>query len=102
MLREPIIGTGKSPVLNDLPLWDLAEVLLERRRVYFGGNDDNHLRGEDALRVSVVKVEEVVEVENAAGDKIAAEAVEAVDLPCLSCTTPGPIKRGIDGQERIT
>ena len=32
-------------VLNDLPLWELSEVLLERRRVEFGGNDDDHLRG---------------------------------------------------------
>ena len=76
--------------------------MLERRRVKFGGNDDNHLRGEEALRASVVKVDKVVEAENAAIAKIAAETVEAVDLPCLSSTTPGPIKRGIDGQERIT
>ena len=68
----------------------------------FGGNDDGHLRGEEALRASVVKVDEVVEAENAAAAKIAAETVETVDLPCLSSTTRGHIKRGIDGQERIT
>ena len=43
-----------------------------------------------------------MEAENAAAAKIAAETVEAVDLPCLSITTPGLIKRGIDDQERIT
>ena len=43
-----------------------------------------------------------MEAENAAAAKIAAETVEAVDLPCLSSTTPGLIPRGIDGQERIT
>ena len=75
-------------------------MLLERRRVEFGGNDDDHLRREEALRASVVKVDEVVKAENAA--KIAAETVEVVDLPCLSSMTPGLIKIGIDGQERIT
>ena len=48
----------------------------------FGGNYDEHLRGEEALRASVVKMDEVVEAENAAIAKIAAETVEAVDLPC--------------------
>ena len=43
-----------------------------------------------------------MEAENAAAAKIAAETMEAVDLPCLSSTTPWLIKRGIDGQERIT
>ena len=42
------------------------------------------------------------DAENAAAAKIAAETVEAVDLPCLSSTTLGLIERGIDGQERIT
>ena len=102
VLRDLLLGPGEAPVLNDLPLWDLAEVLPERRRVEFSGNDDDHLRGEEALRASVIKVEEVVEAENAAAAKIAAETVEAVDLPCLSSTTPWLFKRGIDGQERIT
>ena len=66
----------------------------------FGGNDDGHLRGDEALWALIVKVEEVVETENAA--KIAAETVEEVDLPFMSSTTPGLIRRGIDGQERIT
>ena len=82
-----------------LPLWDLAEVLLERRRVKFGGNDDGHLRGEEALHTLVVKMEEVVEAENAAAAKIAVETVEAVDLPCMSSTSSGLTKRGLDGQE---
>ena len=43
----------------------------------------------------------MVEAENAASAKIAVETVEAVDLPCLSSTAPGLIKRGIDGQEGI-
>ena len=102
VLRDLMIGTGKAPVLNDLPLWDMAEVLLERKRVEFSGNDDRNLRGEEALRASVVKVEEVVEAENSAAAKIYADTVEAVDLPCLSNTTPGLIKRGTGGQERIT
>ena len=54
------------------------------------------------MRASVVKVEEVVEAENSASDKIAVETVEAMDLPCMYTTTPGIIKRRIDGQERIT
>ena len=97
-MRDLMIGTDKAPVLNDLPLWYLVEVPLERRRVEFGGNDDNHLRGEEALRVSLVKVEEVVEAENAAADNIAAETAETVDLTCLSSTMPGLIKRGVDGK----
>ena len=53
--------------------------------------------------MSVVKVEEVVEAENSAVAKIAAETVVVVDIPFfLSRTTPGLVKRGIDGQERIT
>ena len=32
-------------MLYDLPLWDLEDILIERRRVKFGGNDDDHLRG---------------------------------------------------------
>ena len=47
-------------------------------------------------------MKEVVEAENAADAKIAADTVEAVDIPCLSSTTLGLIKRGIDGQEQIT
>ena len=43
----------------------------------------------------------MVEAGNAAAANIAVETVEAVDIPCLSSTTPGIIKRGIDGQERI-
>ena len=43
-----------------------------------------------------------MEAENSATDKIAAETVEAVDLPCLSRMTPGIIKIVIDGQDRIT
>ena len=42
-----------------------------------------------------------METENAAAAKIDADTVEAVDLPCLSITTPGLIKRGIYSQERI-
>ena len=64
---------GKSPLLNDLPLWELSEVLLKRRRMEFGGNDNDHLRGGEALQASVVKVEEVVEAENSAADNIAAD-----------------------------
>ena len=47
-------------------------------------------------------MEEVVEAENAAAAKIAAETVEKVDLPRLSRTMTGLVKRGIDGKERIT
>ena len=97
-----MIGTGKALVLNEPPFWDLEEVLLERMRVEFSGNDDNHLRGEEALRASIVKVEEVVEAGNAAAAKIAADTVESVDLHFLSSTMPGLSKRGIDDQERIT
>ena len=63
VLRDPILGPSESPVLNDRPLWDLAEVLLKRRRVEFGGSEDGHIRGEEALQASVVKVGEVVETE---------------------------------------
>ena len=49
----------------------------------FGGNNDNHLRREGALRALVFKVEEVVEAENSAADKITAETVDAVHLTCL-------------------
>ena len=45
VLLDLMLGPGEAPVLNDLPLWDLVEVLLERRRVEFGGNNDDHLRG---------------------------------------------------------
>ena len=45
VLWDLMLGPGEAPVLNDLPLWELAEVLLERRRVEFGGNDDDHPRG---------------------------------------------------------
>ena len=43
-----------------------------------------------------------MEDENAAAAKIAAETVKAVDLPFMYSTTPGLIKRGIDGQERAS
>ena len=102
MLRDLILGPGEAPVLNDPPLWYLAEVLLNSRRVEFGGNDDDHLRREDSLQASVIKVEEVLEAENDAAVKTSAETVEAVDLPCLSRKMPGLIKRGIYVQERIT
>ena len=49
--------------------------------------------------MSVVKVEEVVEAENAAAANITANNLEAVDITCLSRKTPGLIQRGIDGQE---
>ena len=97
-----MLGPSEAPVLNDLPLWELTKVLLERRRVEFGVNDNNHLRGEEALRASFVMLEEVVEAGKVAAAKIDAETVEAVDLPCLSRTMPGIIKIGVDGQERIT
>ena len=45
VLWDLILRPGEALVLNDLPLWDLAEVLLKRRRVDFCGNDDNHPRG---------------------------------------------------------
>ena len=45
VLWDLMLGPRESPVLNDLHLWYLAEVLLKRRRVEFGGNDDSHLRG---------------------------------------------------------
>ena len=45
VLWDLMLGPGAAPVLNDLPLLELAEVLLEIRRVEFGGNDDGHLRG---------------------------------------------------------
>ena len=44
VLWDLMIGPCEAPVLNDLPLWEVAEVLLERRRLEFGGNGDNHLR----------------------------------------------------------
>ena len=45
VLWDLMLGPGEAPVLNDLPLWELAEVLLDRRWVEFGGNDDDHPRG---------------------------------------------------------
>ena len=45
VLWDLMLGPGEAPVSNDLPLWDLEEVLLERRRVELGGNDGDHLRG---------------------------------------------------------
>ena len=45
VLWDLMIGPDKAPFLNDLPLWDLSEVLLESRRVEFGGNNNDHLRG---------------------------------------------------------
>ena len=44
VLWDIMIGPYESPVLNNLPLWDLAEVLIERRRVDFNGNDDKYLK----------------------------------------------------------
>ena len=102
MLREPIIGTSEVPVLNDLTLWYLEEVLIEMRRVDFGVNNDNHIRREEVMRTLIVKVEEVEEADNAAAAKISEENVAAVDLPCLYSTMSGLIKRGIDVQDRIT
>ena len=55
-----MLGPGEAPVLNDLHLWDLSEVLIKRRRVELGGNDDDHIGGEEELLASVVNVEEVV------------------------------------------
>ena len=94
-----MLGPGKAMVLNDLYLWDMSEVPLESRRVEFGSNDNEIIRGEDSLRVSLFKVEEVVEAENAAAANITANNLEAVDITCLSRKTPGLIQRGIDGQE---
>ena len=102
VLIDLMITPGDAPVFNDLPFSELAEVLLERIMVDFGGNDDNHLRVEQALLALVVNVEEVMEAENDAVANIDAETMQAVDLPCLSSSTPGIVKRGIDGQERIT
>ena len=45
VMWDLMLGTGEAPVCNDLLLWDLAELLLYRRRVEFNGNDDEHLRG---------------------------------------------------------
>ena len=53
------------------------------------------------MKASLVKVEEVMEYENAATAMISAYTADAVYFPCLSKTTPWLIKRGIDGQERI-
>ena len=91
-----MLGPGDSLVLNKLPLWELVKVLLERRSVDFGGNDDDNLKVEEALQALIVKVEEVVEAENSATDNISAETVDALDLPLLSSTTPGLNRRGID------
>ena len=64
----------------------------------FCGNDDVRLRGEEALRKSVVKVEEMVEAINAVAAKIDVDTAESVDIPCISSTTSGLIKRLIDVQ----
>ena len=77
-------------------------MLLNRRRLYFVNNYDDHLMGEEALRTSVVKLQEVVEDENASVAKIAGVAVESVDIPCLPITMPGLVKIVIYVQERIT
>ena len=47
-----MIGTGEAPVLNDLPLWDMEEAMIERGGVDFGDNAEDHLRGEEALQPS--------------------------------------------------
>ena len=54
------------------------------------------------MQALVFKVEELVEAENYAAAKIAAETVEAVYLYCLSRITTVLIKGGIYVQERIT
>ena len=64
MLWDLMIEPGKSAVFNDLPLWELAEVLLKKKSVEFGGNDDDHLRRRRHYGRRF-KVEEVVEAENA-------------------------------------
>ena len=46
VLRDLLLGTGEAP----------TEVLLKRMRVEFVGNDDDHIRGEGALRALVVNV----------------------------------------------
>ena len=58
MLRDLMLGPGESPVVNGLTLWGLVEDILEMRRVEFGGNDDNHIRLEEALWAPVFNVEE--------------------------------------------
>ena len=45
VLWDLILRPVEAPFLNDPVLWDLAEVLLERRRLESCGNDDDHLRG---------------------------------------------------------
>ena len=45
LLWDLMIGPDEAPVVNELPLWDMSEVLLGRRRVEFRGNDDDHPRG---------------------------------------------------------
>ena len=45
MLRDLLLGPGEVPVLNEIPHWELAKVLLGRRRVEFGVNDDDYIRG---------------------------------------------------------
>ena len=45
VLWDLMLGPSEAPVLNELTLWDLKEVLLERRRVEFCVNDDDRLRG---------------------------------------------------------
>ena len=69
------------------------EVLLERWRMESGGNGDDHLRMEEELKALVVNVEEVVEAENTAADKIATETLGVVYHPCLFSTTTWLIKK---------
>ena len=45
MLWDIMLEPGESPVLNDMTLWELAEVMIKSRRVEFGGNDDSHPKG---------------------------------------------------------
>ena len=40
-----MLGPEKDLVFNHPSLWEMAEVLLKRSRVYFGGNDNDHPRG---------------------------------------------------------
>ena len=56
LLRNLIIGPGEAPVLNYLPLLDLLEVLLQRRRVESSGKYDNQLRGDEEMRALVINV----------------------------------------------
>ena len=49
VLRDLLIGPSEASVLDHLPIWELVEVILDGRRAESGGNDDDHLRGEEPL-----------------------------------------------------